>query len=250
MAILDTLLSIEQKLSTLSDVSALDASNDRADPFADRLVTDIYNATPGRSGLHTTTAIAIASSGGYVNTLIGTIIPLVPVILPYLAIGLLLFRRFVLSALTSGATLLVSPTRLAPLTALSYLKEDWHRTVLLLSENFWLSVLIIGTLLIVDISVFARAFGRLAVPTITLALLATAFLLPYILYVYPFPRMPGYYADFMRQPWLPAERIMMKPGYQPTRLATAPVWRHEHSHRSLGRRARGIRMELPEGNNI
>jgi hypothetical protein len=162
---------------------------------------------------NTTTAIAIASSGGYVSTLLGTLIPLVPLILPYLAIVLLMFRRFVLSALTCGATLLVSPTRLAPLTALRYLKEDWHRTVALVSHNILLSIIVIGTLLIIDISVFARVFGRIAVPTLTLALLATIFLLPYALYVYPLPQTPTYYESFMRQPWLSAERITVRSGY-------------------------------------
>src|ERR1022692_107214 len=107
-----------------------------------------------------TTAIAIASSGGYVNTLLGTVIPLVPVILPYLAIVLLLFRRFILSALTFGATLLVSPTRFVPLTALNSLKENWHRAVVLISGHWLLSIVLLGILLIVDLSTFARAFGR------------------------------------------------------------------------------------------
>ena len=108
---------------------------------------------------NTTTATAIASSGGYVNTLLGTVIPLVPIILPYLAIVLLIFRRFVLSTLTFGATLLVSPTRLAPLTALNSLKEDWHRVVVLVSGHLPLSIFILGTLLIIDLSAFARTFG-------------------------------------------------------------------------------------------
>lgn len=168
---------------------------------------------------NTTTAIAIASSGGYVNTLLGTVIPLVPIILPYLAIALLIFRRFVLSTLTFGATLLVTPTRLAPLTALNSFKGDWHRVVVLVSGHLLLSIFIIGTLLIIDLSAFTRTFGRGSFIAITLALLATAFLLPYVLYVYPFPPvrnppgpMPNYYAEFMRQPWLPAEHITVKSG--------------------------------------
>ena len=91
----------------------------------------------------TNTAVAIASTGGYVNTLLGTVIPLVPVFLPYLAIVLLLFRRFVLSGLTFGATLLVSPTRLAPFTALNSFKEDWHRVGALVDGHLWLSIIIL-----------------------------------------------------------------------------------------------------------
>src|SRR5215469_4076908 len=46
---------------------------------------------------NTTTALAIASSGGYVNTLFGTIIPLVPIFLPYVALGLLFSDRVILA---------------------------------------------------------------------------------------------------------------------------------------------------------
>src|SRR5215469_8005495 len=56
-----------------------------------------------------TTATTIASSGGYVNTILGTVVPLVPLFLPYLAVVLLLLRRFVLGFLAFGAALLISP---------------------------------------------------------------------------------------------------------------------------------------------
>lgn len=46
----------------------------------------------------------------------------------------------------------------------------------------------------------------------TLTLISVAFLLPYILYVYPLPREGIYYAEFMRQPWLSAERIEVSSG--------------------------------------
>jgi hypothetical protein len=72
------------------------------------------------SDYNTTTATTIAASGGYVDTVLGTVMPLVPIFLPYLALALLLFKRFILSALAFGAALLVSPTRLAPLTALTH----------------------------------------------------------------------------------------------------------------------------------
>jgi phosphoglycerol transferase MdoB-like AlkP superfamily enzyme len=38
------------------------------------------------SDYNTATASAIVSSSGYVNTLLGTIIPLIPIIMPYLAL--------------------------------------------------------------------------------------------------------------------------------------------------------------------
>jgi hypothetical protein len=165
------------------------------------------------SDYNTTTATAIASSGGYVNTLLGTVIPLVPVVLPYLAIALLIFRRFLLSALAFGAALLISPTRLAPPTALSRAEVDWHRIEILVRGHLILSVIILCLLLIIDLSAFTRTFRRRSVVAVTLALLATAYLLPYVLYVYPFPQKHGYYEDFLRQPWLSAERITVKSGY-------------------------------------
>ena len=73
------------------------------------------------SNYSTTTAAAVASSGGYVNTILGTLIPLVPLFLPYLALLFLLFRKPALSLLTFIAAIFVSPTRLAPLTSLGSL---------------------------------------------------------------------------------------------------------------------------------
>ena len=74
------------------------------------------------SNYSTTTAAAVASSGGYVNTILGTLISsLVPLFLPYLALLFLLFRKPALSLLTFIAAIFVSPTRLAPLTSLGSL---------------------------------------------------------------------------------------------------------------------------------
>lgn len=159
-----------------------------------------------------TTATAIASSGGYVNTLLGTVIPLVPVILPYLVIVLLILRRFILSALTFVATLLISPTRLAPLMALNSFEQDWNHFVVLAKENLLISIFILIVLAAIDLWIFTELRGRPGLVTTTLALLATAFLLPYVLYVFPLPKVPSYYEQFMTQPWLPAERITVKSG--------------------------------------
>lgn len=64
------------------------------------------------SNYNATTATTIASSGGYVNTLLGSIIPLVPIFIPYVALLLLLFRQFMLSALTFVFTAFIAPTSL------------------------------------------------------------------------------------------------------------------------------------------
>lgn len=83
------------------------------------------------SNYNATTATAVASSGGYVNTLLGSVIPLVPVTLPYLAVLLLGFRRILLASLTAVAALLVSPAHVTfphlidPNSGLA-VKYDWH----------------------------------------------------------------------------------------------------------------------------
>lgn len=162
---------------------------------------------------NTTTAIAIASSGGYVNTLLGTIIPLVPVILPYLAIALLISQRYLLSLLAVGATLLVTPTRLVPLTALSSFTEDWHRSTTLIFQYWPLSIALLIALVYIDIHVFANVGQSFSITLVLLSFLAAGvFLVPYVLYAYPVPETSNYYADFMRRPWLPAEQITVKSG--------------------------------------
>jgi hypothetical protein len=48
---------------------------------------------------NTTTALAIASSGGYVNTLFGSVMPIIPLLLPYIAMVLLFSGRVILGLL-------------------------------------------------------------------------------------------------------------------------------------------------------
>jgi hypothetical protein len=66
---------------------------------------------------NTTTAVTIASSSGYVNTLVGSIIPLLPIFAPYIALILLLFKRFLLSiiAFTFAAFITPAPVSLSQL---------------------------------------------------------------------------------------------------------------------------------------
>lgn len=72
------------------------------------------------SNYNVTTAVTVAESGGYVNTFLGSLIPLVPVFMPYLALVFLAFRRFVLCALTVVATALISPVVPSPSIILGY----------------------------------------------------------------------------------------------------------------------------------
>ena len=68
------------------------------------------------SDYNTTTATAVASSTGYVNTLLGTLIPLVPAFIPYIALLLLLLRQFVLSIIAFAFTAFIAPTPFAKQT--------------------------------------------------------------------------------------------------------------------------------------
>lgn len=71
------------------------------------------------------TAIAIASSGGYVNTLLGTLIPILPIFIPYIALIFLFFRRFLLSAVSFLAAAFISPAQIHTTRPLaSYTRTD------------------------------------------------------------------------------------------------------------------------------
>jgi hypothetical protein len=167
------------------------------------------------SDYNTTTATTIASSGGYLNTVLGTAIPLVPLFLPYLALLLLLLRRFVLAALTFGAAILVSPTKLAPLMAMTALKGDWHGFVLWIGHNFFLAILFIIAIVAAEAYWLRFFYGEYGESTVTItvaAALATVLLFPYISYVYPVPHLASYYEETMRQPWLPAEKFTLRSG--------------------------------------
>ncbi|WP_144022779.1 hypothetical protein [Asanoa hainanensis] len=67
------------------------------------------------------TATTIASSGGFVNTLLGTTIPLLPPFLPALTILLTIVRKYAFAALAAGATVVVSP-------AYAKLTDAWDTT--------------------------------------------------------------------------------------------------------------------------
>jgi hypothetical protein len=81
------------------------------------------------AGYNTTTAITIATSGGYINTLLGSTIPLIPVFAPYLALILLLFRRFFLSVLVFVFAAFFTPTPVPLPELLRLAKADWDQII-------------------------------------------------------------------------------------------------------------------------
>lgn len=158
------------------------------------------------------TAAAIVSSGGYVDTLLGTIIPLVPIFTPYLALALLFFNRLIPGILMLLAAALMSPIYLARPAALHLPAHDWysatHRSPLILAVMIALAaafaILLVVELMGLGFAVVARTAG-------TVAAIA---LLPLVMSVVPFPLTNAFYTAVIKQPWLPAEVITLSSGQQ------------------------------------
>jgi hypothetical protein len=153
------------------------------------------------------TAATVASSGGYVDVLLGTIIPLVPIFAPYLALGLLFANRVIPSILTFLVTALVSPTAVTQAGALTLVTTDWDLIARWVSSHPYILILAIpaGLLLAAALLTFRfSVFLRTAAAPV-----ASILLFPYVFQIYPVPFNGGFYAELLRQPWLPAERITL-----------------------------------------
>jgi uncharacterized membrane protein YkgB len=126
------------------------------------------------ANFNTTTAVTIASSGGFVNTLLGTVIPLVPAFAPYLALLLLLFRRFLLSIMTFIFAAFISPTSLTLAQGLGLARADWAQTAAV-AANHRVIVLIILLAIFAAVWIYNRSFleglSIIAVMVATLTLL-------------------------------------------------------------------------------
>jgi hypothetical protein len=79
---------------------------------------------------NTTTAITIASSGGYINAFLGSVIPLVPVFAPYLALLFLLLRRWLLSVVVFIFAAFITPTATSLLQLQRFAEARWHTLLL------------------------------------------------------------------------------------------------------------------------
>ena len=87
------------------------------------------------SDYNTTTAVTIASSGGYISTLLGSVIPLVPVFMPYAALLLLLFKKFLLSIIAFIFAVFITPTPLTLSATLPIMKTEQQRMLNGISDN-------------------------------------------------------------------------------------------------------------------
>jgi hypothetical protein len=157
------------------------------------------------------TATAIIASDGYLNTLLGSLIPVVPLFIPYLALILLLSRRFIIGVLAVLAAAVASPAMYTGAKALRVLTADFHH-VRQWSMSGWPNSLILPLALIaVVLLLFSSVFGLSRLGR-TLGVLLAVALIPFALQLYPLPIGPTYYAQLLKQPWLPEERIDLHAG--------------------------------------
>jgi hypothetical protein len=156
------------------------------------------------------TASGIASSGGYVDTLLGTVIPLVPIFMPYLALILLFFNRVILGALAVAATALVSPMALSRSAAAHLAENDWHQiTHAFLPITIIMIIFAICTLVLILIELVGMGFNVFFKSIATIACLV---LIPAVAQLYPLPVSNSFYTVLVREPWLPAETITLSSG--------------------------------------
>jgi hypothetical protein len=160
------------------------------------------------SNYNTATASTIASSGGYVDTLLGTLIPVVPLITPYFVLVLLFFNRTGLTILALLATIFISPSAMSKSDIIRVAKQDQH----LYANSAHFEVFIILTLLFLAVlSIEVLGFSvHASIRTATL--ISGLALLPFILLFYPLPVQSDFYAQQLRQPWIPAEIITLTSG--------------------------------------
>jgi len=164
------------------------------------------------SNYNLNTALGILSSGGYVNTLLGTVIPLVPVIMPYLALLLLVLNRVIASLLAFLAAVLISPSAVPRSELLFIARHDWH--VIMMSITGWREAVIITLAIISALFLAVELVGPNPEPAIrTVLAVAVVALLPLIVELYPVPGSSKFYESFyvklISQPWLPAETITL-----------------------------------------
>jgi hypothetical protein len=156
---------------------------------------------------HMNSALAILASAGYVNTLLGTVFPLIPAFLPYVALVLLYLNRVIASCLALVATVLISPVSMSSASTRTLLLHDWDvmiggvywRHALLIVLAAATAGLLLFSLLAVGLKAAVRVIGTVAIIV----------LLPVIVRLYPVPLSVGFYTDILRQPWLPAEALTL-----------------------------------------
>jgi hypothetical protein len=176
------------------------------------------------SNYNISTALAVASSGGYVNTLLGSVLPVIPVLLPYLTLVLLLFNRIILGTLSLIATAVITPTALSGKTlALHQLAVDG--SLFIVVAVFIIVVMLAVALLLAVAGLIRKTRGGAALLPVlaivvaartlprSIAVFACILLIPAVFALYPLPSKNSYYSELVRQPWLPDELITLASGH-------------------------------------
>jgi hypothetical protein len=129
------------------------------------------------SDYSTTTAVTIASSGGYVNTLLGSIVPLVPVFMPYIALGLLASKHFVLSMLALLFTAFMSPTQLKLPITRHLIEMDQYR-IAAEFQRYWIVTLAVAAIIALAVHFHHKSAAETLGVLAAIALIVGLFILP------------------------------------------------------------------------
>jgi hypothetical protein len=154
------------------------------------------------------TAAAIVTSGGYINALLGSVVPIVPILMPYVALVLLFFKRFLLGIVALVVTALISPAAVSGAQAYVIAKRDLRLISHSSSIIVWIvELVVIGIVLLIYVILAGPSALVTSVGTISSLALAL-----YVLQIYSFPNIASSYSELIRQPWMPAERITLSSG--------------------------------------
>lgn len=157
------------------------------------------------SDYNSNTALAILHSGGYVNTLLGSIIPLVPILMPWIALLLLWLNQMVASLLAFGAALLICPAALTWTELQSAVQHDLQAA----QGGAWDVVAFILAVVAALLLAFELAGFGIRDSARSVGLAASIAIVPIMFQLYPLPASDVFYTNLLTQPWLPAETITL-----------------------------------------
>ncbi|GAA4936313.1 hypothetical protein EV188_114150 [Actinomycetospora succinea] len=179
----------------------------------------------------TTTATAVTVAGGFTGTLLGTLVPLLPVFLPAITIALIMGRYWQLAALSGLATAIIAPAYATFATGWNRAKFEYNDMLTrldlegwraLYSDSRWLLICVLGGALLVYLdppiplitggwSIFVPQLAMVAIYSIVVAAICGyAFFFVRAIYQVPFDMRTV--SEVVRRPWIPAEEVALKSG--------------------------------------
>src|SRR5579859_5941910 len=160
------------------------------------------------SDYNVTTAAGILGSGGYINTLLGALLPLVPLLLPYAALALLFFKRVILAALAIAAAVFVSPAAISAHGFLGVSRRYASEIGSWIQHNHGWAVVfaVLGAIVVIVLAILLVG-AEFTVFFRVLATILSVGLIPAVLWLYPLPVNGSYYQNQVKQLWLPAEKL-------------------------------------------